>query len=285
MVNLTVITLGQLMITLYDPAAFPLFALASILVSLAAVPVALTTSPPPAPLARVRLRPLRLYRLSPVGFLGCLAVGLANGPFWTLAPVFALESGLDLIGVALFMSVPVLAGAVAQWPFGRLSDSIDRRLVIAVVFLLGTAAGVALVVAGHVWPQGLLYAAGAFGAAAFPVYAVCVAHANDFAAADEFVETSSGLLLANGIGSAVGPLLASAAMQQVGPAGLFGFTAAVHLAMAAFTLYRMRRRAAVPTAEKPHFVAVPRTAPTVFELDERGPEHHAAGEAAAGTPR
>ncbi|MFN4281504.1 MAG: hypothetical protein ACK4NA_02565 [Alphaproteobacteria bacterium] len=35
-VNLTVITVGQFMITLYDPASFPLFALASILVSLAA---------------------------------------------------------------------------------------------------------------------------------------------------------------------------------------------------------------------------------------------------------
>ncbi len=74
-------------------------------------------------------------------------------------------------------------------------------------------------------------------------------------------------------------------MHQVGTAGLFGFTAAVHAVMAAFTLYRMRRRAAVPTAEKPHFVAVPRTAPTVFELDERGPEHHAAGEAAGGATR
>src|SRR3546814_1033455 len=42
MINLTVLTLGQLMLMLYDPAGYPLFLVASILVSLAAVPVALT---------------------------------------------------------------------------------------------------------------------------------------------------------------------------------------------------------------------------------------------------
>jgi MFS family permease len=51
-IQLTVITLGQLMITLADPSDFALFGIASIIVSIAAVPVALTTQarpPPPSP--------------------------------------------------------------------------------------------------------------------------------------------------------------------------------------------------------------------------------------------
>src|SRR3546814_12447280 len=79
MVNLSVIVAGQMMLTLADPQQFPLFALASILVSLASVPVALTMSPQPAPLAQARLRPLRLYRISPVGVLGGFLVGITNG--------------------------------------------------------------------------------------------------------------------------------------------------------------------------------------------------------------
>ena len=70
-INLTVLTLGQLMLVLDDPGDFPLFSLASILVSIAAVPVALTTAPAPAPIAAVKIRIGHLFRLSPVGFVGC----------------------------------------------------------------------------------------------------------------------------------------------------------------------------------------------------------------------
>src|SRR5690606_6097892 len=44
MINLSVTIIGQMMLTLGDPADFPLFALASILISFAAVPVALTAA-------------------------------------------------------------------------------------------------------------------------------------------------------------------------------------------------------------------------------------------------
>src|SRR3546814_2290275 len=115
------------MLTLARPEDFPLFMLASILVSLATVPIALTKAQAPAPIRSVEIRLLHLYRLSPVGVVGCLAVGVANGSFWSLAPVYAQERGADTWGVAVFMSVAVLAGALGQWPFGRLSDRMDRR--------------------------------------------------------------------------------------------------------------------------------------------------------------
>ncbi|HLT76771.1 MAG TPA: MFS transporter, partial [Ferrovibrio sp.] len=47
-VNFTVLTLGQLLMLTDDPKNFPLYTIASILVSLAAIPVALTRSPQPA---------------------------------------------------------------------------------------------------------------------------------------------------------------------------------------------------------------------------------------------
>ena len=129
-INLTVITIGQLMLGLDQPENFQLFILASILVSLAAVPVAMTRAEAPAPPKSVRIRLRHLYRLSPVGAVGCLVVGLANGSFWALAPVFAQDKGASTWGVAIFMSVAVIAGALAQYPLGRLSDKMDRRKVI-----------------------------------------------------------------------------------------------------------------------------------------------------------
>jgi len=67
-INLFVLTVGQMMLTLADPKAFPLFAVASILVSIAALPVALTKSPAPAPIASVQIRIRYLFKSLPVGF-------------------------------------------------------------------------------------------------------------------------------------------------------------------------------------------------------------------------
>jgi MFS family permease len=271
-INLTVITVGQFMITLYDPASFPLFMLASILVSLAAVPVALTRAQAPAPIAAVRLRPWRLYGLSPVGMVGCGVVGLANGAFWSLGPLYATGEGLDLASLATFMGLTVLGGALAQWPFGRLSDSRDRRQVIALACGLAVLAGLALAVVGGLWVRAIFPLTVLFGAFAFPLYALCVAHANDMMAKDEFVEASSGLLLANGVGSAIGPILASGAMSVIGPSGLFFYTAVIHAVMLAFVLHRIRQRAPAPPEERGSFVAVPEHSPAVVTLDPRSDE-------------
>ena len=39
--------------------------------------------------------PRWLFRISPVGVVGALVSGIANGTFWSLAPVFAERSGLS----------------------------------------------------------------------------------------------------------------------------------------------------------------------------------------------
>lgn len=266
-VNLTVITLGQLLVAVLEPQTFVPFAVAAMLIALAGVPLALTTSKAPAAPEKIGVDPRWLYRISPVGLVGCFAVGLANGPFWTLAPAFGVANGLDSGGVGLFMALVVLGGAVGQWPAGRLSDRLDRRFVILGVCLLAAAAGAALVAAALRRPELLPYAAVAFGACAIPMYALCVAHANDFVQPGEFVQASAGLLLASALGSALGPLMASVVMERAGSASLFAFTAGVHLLLAGFVLYRTRRRAA-PDAKAP-FVAVPRTSTGLGTLDPR----------------
>ncbi|MGE5768499.1 MAG: MFS transporter, partial [Bacteroidota bacterium] len=194
-INLTVMTIGQLMLVLDRPEDFPLFLLASILVSLAAVPVALTKAQAPAPIRSVNIRLLHLYRLSPVGVLGGLAVGLANGSFWSLAPVFAQEKGADTWGVAIFMSVAVLAGALGQWPLGRLSDRMDRRKVIIAAACGAAAAGLLFVIWSPPTVLGLLAVIFLFGLFTLPVYGIVVAHMNDYVEAGGYVEAASGLLL------------------------------------------------------------------------------------------
>ncbi|NNE82504.1 MAG: MFS transporter [Alphaproteobacteria bacterium] len=275
-INLTVITVGQMMLTLADPRAFPLFALASILVSLAVVPLAMTTTSPPAPVEIVRIRLRYLYSLSPVGCVGVFIVGLVNGAFWALAPVFAQGRSFDLTGIALFMSTAVLAGAVGQWPLGRLSDLRDRRYVIVGASTLAAVGGVAMVFSGGLGPWTGFVSVAVFGSMALPIYSLCLAHMNDFAPKGEFVATSSAMLLLYAAGAALGPIPASFLMGQVGPQGLFTATALGHAALAAFTLMRIYRRTAPAMERKEPFITVPRTSPTFYALDPRsdaaGPE-------------
>ena len=83
-ISLCVLMAGQFLLTAYDPAGFELFALIAILIAIALVPVSLTKAPEPPRPATIGLDIAGLWRLSPVGFVGCLSVGLVNGSFWTL---------------------------------------------------------------------------------------------------------------------------------------------------------------------------------------------------------
>jgi MFS family permease len=290
-INLTAVTLGQLVLPLGDPAAFTLFAVTAIAITIALVPIGLTTSAAPQPIRQVQLRLRRLHRMSPVGMLGCFFVGLANGALGGLGAVFAHSIGLSVTGVALFMSAALIGGAFGQLPLGRLSDRIDRREVIALACGFAVIFGLALAVLGDgedggailglewltdgLQPTVLIAAIALYGCFAYPLYGLCVAHTNDFVSREEFVEASSGLLLTWGIGASIGPLLASLAMELVGLGGLFLYTALGHSIFAAVTLYRITRRAALPAAERADFVQQPttvRTTPVGATLDPRAPE-------------
>ncbi|WP_019171802.1 MFS transporter [Pseudaminobacter salicylatoxidans] len=254
-----------MMLTLGDPADFPLFALASILISLAAVPVALTAARPPVRLMQSRLRPVKLYSESPVGVVGVLLAGVATGAFWSLGPSYAIALGADTSEIAIFMSVTVLGGALVQWPIGRLSDSCDRRIVVIGLCGVGVLAALTLAVVNIEERTVIAALVAVFGASAMPPYAICAAHAFDHIDTQDTVETSSGLLLANGLGAIAGPIAAAFLMGPIGRGGLFIATATAHLMLAAFVIWRIRTSRPVPTVERSEF-DLSTTAPTMVAL-------------------
>jgi MFS family permease len=294
-VNLSALAAGQQLLNLSDPGDFPLFVLSSVLVSLALVPVALTRSAAPTPIESVRFGLRQLYAVSPLGVVGGLGAGLIQGAFWGMAPLFGQSMGLSTAGIASFITLTVVGGIVLQWPVGRLSDRFDRRTVIAVTCsaLAAVSLGVGLAAAqGH--PAEVLFGlAVVYGGLSFPLYSLCVAHANDFLAADQRVPASSGLLLTYGAGAGIGPLAAAATMDAVGPPGLFYYTPAVATLLGAFAVYRMTRRAAVPNELQRSYVPLPEKATPVMlgldprtgpEDDEARPKAGAGAEGAAGAP-
>jgi MFS family permease len=170
------------------------------------------------------------------------------------------------------MAITVVSGVVTQLPAGRLSDRTDRRYVIAGAAIAAALAGFAIVALRPTEAWLVLTLVGFYGALTYPIYGLAVAHANDYADASEFVAVSGGLLLLYGAGTMLGPLAAGAAMTALGPEALFLVTAASHVTIAAYAIFRTYRRANIPEAGREAYQtgpATPAATPATATLDPR----------------
>lgn len=264
-VNLTALAGGQLLLGLGVDRGFALFSLVAILVCAAALPVTLTRLAQPSFPPTPRLGLVRLYRTAPAAAASAGLSGLAMGAFWGLGPTYAGQLGLDRSGIAWFMVATIMGGALLQWPLGRLSDRMDRRIGLALACAL--AGGVALA-AGSVttWSPPMLFAAFfVYGGLAFSIYPMSVAHMLDTLPAEDLLAGCSSLLLVHGIGAMLGPALAGQAMTRFGPSALPLYFAGV---LGLLTLYLLLRLSA-HRRTRPHpaqFHPMLRTTPGALEL-------------------
>jgi MFS family permease len=261
---------GQLLLPVTDPAGFRLFCVIAIIIAFALVPIALTRAVAPTQegeFARISL--VGLYRQSPFGFVAAFLCGVTTSGFFILGPILAQQMGLDTRGVAAFMASGTLGPFLMAWPLGWLSDRFDRRVVIigAAVTAAMTLFSMMALLPSDV-PHWMLYVcAGLFGATIVPTYSVVMAHVNDKVGEGEFVAASGGLLIIQGVGATVGPLLAGSAMSAW-QRGLQYTLIAAQILMAVFGVYRLTRRAAPPQMHKGPFLIEP-TIPVGSTLDSR----------------
>jgi MFS family permease len=268
-VNLVALGAGQFLLLLYGARGLESFALVALFTALALVPVALTRTAQPEPVAVPRLGLHVLYRMSPLGMLGTFVSGLCSGAFWGMGAVFAQRIGMSDAGVVGFVSAVVLGGALLQWPIGHFSDARDRRGVLLAVSLAGAAAAAAAFMLADISRTALVVSALLYGGFSFALYPLAVAHTNDQIEAGDVLSATRGLLLLSGVGASVGPLLAGAVMQLMGPRFLLAYFAVLLLVLAAFATYRGRvGRPGVPEAQT-EFVPMARTSAAVLELDPR----------------
>src|SRR5690606_20081780 len=129
-INMAASTLGQLAMSVTGTAGYIPFVVGAISFIRAVLPSAMTSTPQPRPIASAKLDVVLLYKTSPLAVIAAFACGMANGTFGTLAPVYGFQQKLPASEIALLFAATAVLGAIAQIPAGRLSDKIDRRLVI-----------------------------------------------------------------------------------------------------------------------------------------------------------
>ena len=204
--------------------------------------------------------------------MSCFLIGLVNGAFGTLGPVYAQQIGLPVSYIATLMAGSLLGGSLIQFPLGWLSDRMDRRRVLAGVAVGAVLVGGSIAMFHPREPLLVISLVVVWGGLIYPMYSLAVAHANDFAASDEFVKIAGGLLLLLGVGTMIGPIIAAAAMEWTVPEGLFVFTTLVHAAIGGYVIFRMTQRPPPDPVLREAFqgMTVTRTAtPETAALDPR----------------
>ena len=258
--------IGQLLLGASGSLPAIPFQIASILISLAIIPLCLTRSSAPAPVEASAFSIRSLLAASPLGAWGAVATGLMLGAFYGMAAVHVRRLGLDLAETARFMMIVILGGVALQWPLGRLSDRHDRRRVIVGSFAIAALVSVALSMIG-VGGLLLMSLGALFGGLSFALYPLCVAHCNDRLLETERVAASGRLVLLYSIGAALGPVLAAGFMTVAGTGGLFLFIACCAGLAMVVGLWRQRASEPVPDKYQQEFQIVPRTTPMAALLD------------------
>lgn len=248
------LAVGQLLIVTADPSGYTLFVVASILVSMSFVPMALaaTTDAPPVRLAE-RLRLRELARVAPTGMVGMFLTGASHGILYGLGAVYAAGAGFSASRVATFIAVPSFGALAFQWPIGWISDRLPRRGVIFVVAVAATGvSGILAFVAegsGVVVPVMFI-----LGGLTFPLYSLLLSHTLDRSGPGQAMGASGTLLRVNGTGAVVGPIIAATLMATLGEASFFWCLVVTHGMIAVYVAYRLIVEDALPMSRQGPFV-------------------------------
>lgn len=230
---------SQPLLAIFPPAEFGLFAVTSVLVSLCVLPVGLARVQGEAVVPSTRVRPLGIFRKSPLGSSGVFVAGVVIGAHTTLTPRFVQTLGLGDGQIGVFLATVAMGTIVLQVPLGWMSDRMDRRIALIVSSFVGAAAAVGLALAGgpgfYLGMMGFL-----IGGFILSLYPLTLATINDQLMVEELVEAASAVYVFYGVGSTLGPLVAATLMGRYGARTLLFFIAAVLVVYLAFGLLRLQ---------------------------------------------
>jgi MFS family permease len=244
------LALGPFLAFGYAPAEAEPWMIAAALAALSMVPICFTaTEQPDAPKAQ----PLALveqFATAPAAVIATFGAGLVNGGVLALAPLYAAQH-YGPGAAAEFYSAAFTGSLLLQWPAGRVSDRVDRRLVIAALAALAAICSCALALgSGQLanWSSVLLFFF--WGAGALSFYGIAVAHMADRAEPGKLAQSAAGLLFVWASGSVLGPMMLGPLVDLFGVAGMFWFASVVAAFVCGAMFWRRTTREAAATKEE-----------------------------------
>jgi len=247
---------GQLMLNLSSPSGFELFVLASLLISVAVIPILLSVSRMPQYESLENISIYQLFRIAPLGVFGMLVNGMMYGTIFGMGAVYATASGMSVRDVSFFMGAFILGGFLFQYPLGWMSDILGRRRVIICCCVAGAA--VSFFATGYASIGLPLFVLAAMaGGLTMPLYALCGVLTNDHLTPTQMVAASGTLVLLSATGAALGSPLTALAMDIFGLKAFYASLGMMLSVIAVFALFIYIRRGDVKPRERGEFVIMP----------------------------
>jgi len=251
-------TAGQMLLNISSPEGILLFIVVSILISFSLVPMLVSESATPPYELPERISLPELFRLSPMALSGSFLNGISQTALYVAFALYGKAIGLSTGAIGVLLGFMTVGGMLFQFPLAKLSDLVDRRLVI--VGAPGLSIPVCLLLASLENPAGqlnlLCLLVAIVGGLTLPVYSVCMAHMNDHLKPSQVVAASGTLVLILAAGMTVGPTLGGMSIEHFGPPGVFyllSLIAALTVMTALFRLWNAPAR----TENRSAAVAVP----------------------------
>jgi len=235
--------MGQFFLNLGNPAGYELFVIISIIASLSMIPILLTATRTPSFSVPDKIRVVDLYKVAPLGVLGSLFNNCINAMLLGMGAVYATKIGLTLPQTSLFMAIMLFSGVLLLWPIGKISDRIDRRIMIFTCSLIGTSCAVIGALFCTANGPLLLLVIALIGGFCLPLYSLCIAHTNDYLSPEQTVSAAATILLIAGIGLVTGPIVTATFMKFFGSQGFFWSLALPCGAIVVITAWRIFKRA------------------------------------------
>ncbi|MHC8508952.1 MAG: MFS transporter [Rhodospirillales bacterium] len=260
---------GNLLIGISDDGGKTLMIILAAAYAVALLPVTLSRVESPTIPEPGKLSLVRLYRVSPLGFVGIFMSGVTLGMLFGAGPLFASLNGLNVDQTSYFMSAAIAGALLLIWPAGKISDMVSRRVVLVAVCLIGGAAGGGvLLIPTSSWGA-YLAAACVLGGCLTAVYPLALSHINDWMDAADLSAAASGIMVIFGLGAIFGPLLAAVSMDMLGAAGYVWSILLTLGLLAGFASWRTTQREALEPEDTGEFQSLPTSSAVAFDLVEQ----------------
>lgn len=259
-------SIGQLLINMASTQTLQLFAVSSMLTSMAIIPLTITKIPTPIFDNASPFEFTNVLKKAGLALTICFGAGLLVGSFYGVLPLYLADNRLTTGTVGSSMAIAILGAMFLQYPIGMISDLIGRRFALILICLFGSVFSVMMLVniTNAALLNTLLFV---LGGCVFTIYPVTVSFANDVIDESEILSASQTLILTMSTGACLGPLVSSLLIALTSKKDYLLFNAVLFLSMLIYTSWR--KLTVASTEIEQEFMMAPQSTPLAVELDPR----------------
>lgn len=204
---------------------------------IAVLPVVLSIKEAPSLPLHKSMSIWNIFKNVPLGFVGCVISGIALSSLYSFLPIYAENYNFE---VDYIVSLTIFGGMLFQWPLGHLSDIVDRRKALLISCAMAILPAIILQLFTPTLPFTIFFLI-ILGGGAFTIYPISSTYVCDRYNPGEITQVIGALGCIYGVGSIIGPPLASLPMEKISVDALFGFVALVVLILSLLGFYSLKK--------------------------------------------